>query len=114
MFKKTVKVSNDNELLTITISTTKRTFITEKRLTFNTIEVADLIPDEFKGCVELISKPSYKISNFTSTNHKTIGEWIYKIKKAEKAKPATTKRSRRKSTRTRRTTTRKIEKTDEQ
>ena len=84
MFKKEIKILKQK--IIITISTEKRKFITEERKTFNPEDIKEMIPPEFRDSVKLLSSPKHKVSNYTSTNHSPIGEWIYTIQE-EKQQP---------------------------
>ena len=107
MFKKEIKLKEEEKKLYITVSIEKRTYINQKRLTFEE-DILKIIPEQYKEKVTMVSKPNYKISNFTRNNHQQSGTWIFEIKteneeiKNEKpAKP--TANTRRRKTRTSRT-----------
>ena len=97
MFKKDIKILK--EKIIITVSTEKRKFVTEERKTFNPEEIKEMIPQELRGNVKLLSSPSHKISNFTSTNHLTTGQWIYEIQKTLAPPKKPQRRTRRKPVR---------------
>ena len=97
MFKKEIKILKQK--IIITISTEKRKFITEERRTFNPEEIKEMIPPELRDSVKLLSSPKHKVSNFTSTNHSRIGEWIYTIQEERQQPKKPQRRARRKPVR---------------
>lgn len=93
MFNKNIEIK-DNKLI-ITVSIKKRKYISEERKTFKE-DITLLIPKEYQSRVSLLTSPVHKISNFTSKNCKTHGEWVFEIenKKNETTrKPTRRKRS---------------------
>ena len=78
-FKEEVEIS-DSKLI-ITISCTMRKYSADPKLVYNK-KVEDLIPEELRRKVTLISAPSLQISNTKYNNHTNWAQWIYTIKPA--------------------------------
>jgi len=94
-FKEEVKI--ENEKLTITVSCEMRKFSIDPKL-FYERKVEELIPEELRNKVRLISSPVNKVSNTNYANHAPRGQWIFEIIKPESK--ATNKKTLKPRTRT--------------
>ena len=90
IFEKKVEIQNDKIL--ITVSCNQQTYSSEERHVFRE-KVEDLIPEEFKTKVVLVSSPSKLISNIKRNKYTNIGVWEFKINQPKKqtTKSSTTK-----------------------
>tara|TARA_Y100000361_G_C11035016_1_gene276847 strand:+ start:138 stop:467 length:330 start_codon:yes stop_codon:yes gene_type:complete len=106
MFKKEINFIEEENKLLITISIQKRTYINQKKVTFEE-NIVDSIPEQFIEIATLVEEPNFKISNFTRNNHKQSGTWVFKInqekEKIKNDRKADTSSPRRRKTRTSRT-----------
>ena len=86
-----------------------RKYVFEKKLVYRK-NIIELIPDEFKDSVFLVSAPSKLVSNYQSEKFVNSAEWVFKFKEQKSSnnsnnqKPPPTRKTR---TRTRRKTTKK-------
>jgi hypothetical protein len=92
IFEKKVEIQNDKIL--ITVSCNQQTYSSEERHVFRE-KVEDLIPEEFKTKVVLVSSPSKLISNIKRNKYTNVGTWEFKINHPKKraAKSTNTKRT---------------------
>jgi len=79
-FKEEIKVEESK--LTITISCTMRKYSADPKLVYEK-DVKDLIPEELKEKVVLISEPTCRISNIDYHGHTNFGQWIYELRKPQ-------------------------------
>ncbi len=90
MFKE--QITQEDNILKITISIKKRMYAIEEKLIY-TEDHRQLIPKDLIDKVKLVSAPSKKISNMSKQKYTNTGTWVYEV---EKPKPPTRKRTTRK------------------
>lgn len=77
-FKEIVSVDEGQNQLIITVSCNKRILAKEPKEVYrNNIE--NLIPENLKGRVKLLSSPSKKVSNLDFEDHENSGTWVFQI-----------------------------------
>lgn len=105
-FTKLVEVDLQQKQIKITISCDKRKLAVEEKAIWKGV-VNDLIPDDYKDKVRLISKPSATISNLDLLQHSNTGSWVYSIIEEESSPEQPKRPSRRRSRRKTKTTSEK-------
>ena len=89
MFKE--ELIEEQNQLKVVVSIEKRKLITDKKLIYYG-DPWDLIPEDIKDQVQLISGPTLSISNMNRAKYSNVGVWVFEKKKK------TTRRTRAKKT----------------
>ncbi len=82
------QIEVEESKVTITISCNMRKYSADPKLVYDK-NVEDLIPEDLKGKVSLISKPTCRISNTDYHDHTNFGQWIYEIRMPQPKIPKT-------------------------
>ena len=78
------KIEIDENTITVHISCELRKYANIEKRIYRNSQLMSLIPEEFRGKVEVTKKPEKRISNINMSHFSNSGTWVFKIIKEEK------------------------------
>ena len=78
MYKKEISLDKKNNMLYIKVSYDTRSYPSEKKLIFKE-SIFNLIPEQYKNKVKLISSPVKLVSNIQKEKYINSGTWAFSL-----------------------------------
>lgn len=95
-FTELVEVDLKEKQIKITVSCKERKLAVEEKIIWEK-SINELVPEDYKNKVKLISKPSNTISNLNLSEHSNTGSWIFSILEEKKSNQPTRRKTRRRT-----------------